>query len=72
MAKLITGLAAGLAAAAVLFAIGLVAGIPLAAKRGVSNYAGERAAWSLFYVALPLGVAGGIAGFLAGYYWFTN
>jgi len=64
MTKLMTGLAAGLAFAAVLFVLGLVAGIPLAAKRGISNYAGERAAWSLFYVALPLGAAGGIAGFL--------
>lgn len=63
-AKALAGVAVGLTTAVVLFVVGLIAGIRWAAARGVSNYAGERAAWGLFYVAMPLAVAGGIGGFV--------
>jgi hypothetical protein len=45
MLALILGFLAG--------AVALVLGIRLAEARGVSNYCGERAAWSLVWVALP-------------------
>lgn len=64
---MVAGAAAGLLAAVCLFVPGWIAGIRWAENRGASNYAGERAAWGLFYVALPLGVAGGIGGFMLGY-----
>ena len=63
-AKALAGVAVGLTTAVVLFVVGLIAGIRWAAARGVSNFAGERAAWGLFYVAMPLAVAGGIGGFV--------
>lgn len=62
------GCALGLLLAVVVGTAGLNAGIHLAEARGISNYAGERAAWSLFYVAFPLALAGAVCGFLVGRY----
>jgi hypothetical protein len=62
-------------AAAVLLAIvlallaglsGWIAGIRRAEARGVSNYAGERAAWGFAWYALPALIAGAVGGFALG------
>jgi hypothetical protein len=63
---LLAGIVTGVLLALVLGFAGLLVGIPLAESRGVTNYAGERAAWSLFYVALPTAALAGIGGFLLG------
>jgi len=60
------GLLVGLPAAALFGTVALVAGVHLAERRGVTNYAGERAAWALSWVALPTAVVTAIAGFLVG------
>lgn len=62
----IAGCALGLLFAVFLGIAGLIGGVPLAESRGISNYAGERGAWALFHVALPLALAGGVGGFLLG------
>lgn len=61
-----SGLLVGLPAAAILGTVALVAGVHLAERRGVTNYAGERAAWALYWLALPTAVVTAIIGFLAG------
>ena len=60
------GLAVALPAGLIAGLLGLIGGTRLAEARGVTNYAGERAAWGLFYVALPAAVVIGIAAFLLG------
>jgi hypothetical protein len=45
---------------------GLVLGTHLAERRGVTNYAGERAAFGLYYVAIPAGVLAAAGGFVLG------
>jgi hypothetical protein len=40
--------------ASIAFIITFISGVHLAEARGVTNYAGERAAWSLFHIALPI------------------
>jgi hypothetical protein len=65
---MLAGAATGLLAAVVLFIPGWIAGIRWAEARGISNYAGERAAWGLIHVALPLAVVGGTGGFVLGYW----
>jgi hypothetical protein len=47
--------------------VGLVLGTHMAERRGVTNYAGERAAWGLYYVAIPALVLTAAAGFLLGF-----
>lgn len=64
--QLIAGAAAALLFALLLGVAGFVMGYHWAEARGVSNYAGERGAWALFYVSLPGAAIGGIAGFLLG------
>ncbi|MCK6461209.1 MAG: hypothetical protein L6Q95_15105 [Planctomycetes bacterium] len=61
---LILGIPLGLVAAAV----GLVLGTGLAERRGITNYAGERAAWGLYYVAIPAGVVAAAGGFVLGWW----
>lgn len=60
------GIALAVPAAVVAAVIGLIAGTHMAEARGVSNYAGERGAWGLFYVALPAAVVIGVIAFLVG------
>jgi len=64
---LLAGCLIGVPAGLVLGGVALVLGVRLAERRGVTNYAGERAAWSLFHVALPTFVATGAGGFLLGW-----
>lgn len=45
---------------------GWVAGIHRAEARGISNYAGERAAWGFAWYALPALIAGAVGGFALG------
>jgi hypothetical protein len=47
---------------------GLVLGTHLAERRGVTNYAGERAAWGLYYVAIPSGLVFAAGGFVLGWW----
>lgn len=65
------GSAMAVLAALVFGFIALIAGMRIAENRGVTNYAGERAAWGLFYVSLPIAVITGIGGFLFGR-WLLN
>lgn len=46
----------------------MIGGVHLAEARGVSHYAGERAAWALFYIALPAAAVLGGGGFLLGWW----
>jgi hypothetical protein len=66
------GLAGGLLFAVPLGLIaataGLVLGTHLAERRGVTNYAGERAAWGLYYVAIPAGIVAAAGGFVLGWW----
>jgi hypothetical protein len=48
-------------------ALGL--GTAWAKRRGVTNYAGERAAWALYRVALPTVVLAGCGAFALGFWW---
>lgn len=64
--QLIAGAAAGVLLAMLLGVAGFFLGYHWAEARGVSNYAGERGAWALFYVAFPGAALGGVAGFLLG------
>lgn len=48
-------------------ALGLIAGVHMAERRGVTNYMGERAAWGLYYVAIPALVVVAAGGFLLGW-----
>ncbi|MEZ5447383.1 MAG: hypothetical protein R3F45_16675 [Gammaproteobacteria bacterium] len=68
---LIAGALFGIPAAFIAGTAGLVCGVHLAERRGVTNYAGERAAWALYYLAIPAGVLMGIGGFLFGW-WLTR
>jgi hypothetical protein len=52
-------------------AAGLITGVHLAERRGVTNYMGERAAWGLYYVAIPALVVVAAGGFLFGW-WLTR
>ncbi len=61
---LLFGIPMGLLAATA----GLVFGTHLAERRGVTNYAGERAAWGLYYVAIPAGILAGAGGFVLGFW----
>lgn len=65
-AATLAGLAMGVPAGLIAAAVGLIVGTHLAEARGVTNYAGERAAWGLFYVALPAGVLTAAVGFIVG------
>lgn len=58
----------GLLGATLLGVPGLYFGVLLAEHQGVTNYMGERAAWALFWVAIPLAALGGLAGFLLGWW----
>ena len=49
-------------------AVGLFAGTHWAERRGVTNYMGERAAWGLYYVAIPALVVVASGGFLFGWW----
>lgn len=60
----IAGAAAAGLAAFLAGLLALVAGVHLAEARGISNYAGERAAWSLLYIALPTALAAGAVAYL--------
>lgn len=60
------GLVIAVPTAVVVGGLGLTVGTHLAEARGISNYAGERAAWGLFHVALPAAVLIGIVTFLMG------
>lgn len=64
--SLALGLVIAVPAAIIVGGLGLILGTHLAEARGISNYAGERAAWGLFHVALPAAVLIGIAAFLLG------
>ncbi|MCW5554377.1 MAG: hypothetical protein KIS67_19735 [Verrucomicrobiae bacterium] len=64
--SLALGLLIAVPAAIIVGGLGLILGTHLAEARGISNYAGERAAWGLFHVALPAAVLIGIAAFLLG------
>lgn len=58
----------GLPAAIVVGGLAVILGIRLAERRGVTNYAGERAAFALYYLAIPAAVSTAIAGFVAGWW----
>ncbi len=60
------GLVIAVPIAVIIGGLGLIVGTYLAETRGISNYAGERAAWGLFHVALPAAVLIGTAAFLLG------
>ena len=59
---------ASLLAASVALALSFIGGYRLAEARGVTNYAGERGAWALFYVALPITLGMAAAAFAAAWY----
>ncbi len=61
---ILLGLLATVPAAFLAGLLALVAGVHLAEARGISNYAGERAAWSLLYIALPTALAAGVVAYL--------
>jgi hypothetical protein len=58
--------------ASIAFAITFVSGVHLAEARGVTNYAGERAAWSLFYIALPITFLIAAATFAVSWWWLAK
>jgi len=64
----VAGCLIGLPAAAIAGTIALVAGVKLAERRRVTNYAGERAAWALYYVALPTTFVVAASGFVLGWW----
>lgn len=65
---LLTGGLIAVPAAAIAGTAALIAGIHLAERRRVTNYAGERAAWSLYYVAIPTALVTAAAGFVMGWW----
>lgn len=71
MRGLLGGLLFGIPLGLILGTLGLIFGTHLAEKRGVTNYAGERAAWGLYYVGLPALVLAAAGGFLFGW-WLTR
>lgn len=69
--RLLAGCLFGIPGGLLAGTVALVLGIHWAERRGVTNYAGERAAWSLYYVAIPTLVLTAAGGFLFGW-WMTE
>lgn len=67
----LSGLVSLLGASAA-FAATFIGGYRLAEARRVTNYAGERGAWALFYFALPITLVIAAALFAATWLWLTR
>ncbi len=68
---ILSGLASLLGASITLVAT-FIGGHRLAEARRVTNYAGERGAWSLFYIALPITFAVAAGLFAATWFWLAR
>lgn len=60
---------ASLLAASIAFVMSFLGGYRIAEARRVTNYAGERGAWALFYFALPITLVIAAAVFAATWLW---
>jgi hypothetical protein len=58
--------------ASVALIVTFIGGYRLAEARRVTNYAGERGAWALFYFALPITLIVAAALFAATWFWLTK
>jgi hypothetical protein len=63
---ILTGAAGGLLLALALGFAGYFGGVYLAERRGVSEFMGGRTLFGLLYTGVPLGLLGGMAGYLVG------
>lgn len=66
LSRTLSGLALGTLTSALTLVLGVIVGVRIAERRGVTNYAGERAAWAWCYVALPAAVTMFMLAFVLG------
>lgn len=63
---------ASLLGASIALVVSFIAGYRIAESRRVTNYAGERGAWTLFYIALPFTLLITAAAFAATWFWLDR